>query len=142
MVTKKSKTWALSKTNWLAIILAALTGIVAGITEAKGSFPLPSWLVALAGILSAVLIPALRSVTSERLAGGAVVSGAKGIAAALAVCAVAFMATLGGASATGGVPIKATDAIEVMEEVVQPAEPVQMPIPLEGETPLELEVAP
>jgi hypothetical protein len=109
------KTWATSKTNKLALVIAVLTGITAGVTEASGTFPLPSWLVALVGVVTMTLIPMLRGVTSTGLA-----SPWKSIASVLVAAIVGFSGAVIGVSASDpSVPVPSGDIIEVSPDVIE-----------------------
>jgi len=109
------KTWATSKTNKLALVIAVLTGITAGVTEASGTFQLPSWLVALVGVVTMTLIPMLRGVTSTGLA-----APWKSIASVLVAAIVGFSGAVIGVSASDpSVPVPSGDIIEVSPDVIE-----------------------
>lgn len=113
-----SKSWMVSRVNWASWLLALLGGLVAGIQMAQEKgLSLPWWVLAVTPVLTASILPFLRSMTTEKVTRG-------GAAPVLVGLAIALMGFYGGAevSATGSTSrpaptlIQDKDAIEDIED--------------------------
>lgn len=86
------KPWYVSRTIWLGIAFGVLSGFVAAINEIEaGGVEIPAWLVSLASLCAAVIIPALRTVTRTE-----VQNGYRGVIAAVIAAIVAFTGAMVG----------------------------------------------
>lgn len=86
-----SKSWMVSRVNWASWLLALLGGLVAGIQMAQEKgLSLPWWVLAVTPVLTASILPFLRSMTTEKVTHG-------GAAPVLVGLAIALMGFYGGA---------------------------------------------